>query len=35
MEETGWQPRITLREGMERYVQWLKAGMVFDDIHRE
>jgi UDP-glucose 4-epimerase len=27
MEETGWQPRTALRQGVERYVQWLrKAG---------
>jgi UDP-glucose 4-epimerase len=26
MEDTGWRPRITLKEGMERYVQGLKVG---------
>ena len=27
MEEAGWQPRTALRQGVERYVQWLrKAG---------
>jgi UDP-glucose 4-epimerase len=24
MEETGWRPRTALRQGLERYVQWLR-----------
>jgi nucleoside-diphosphate-sugar epimerase len=28
-EETGWQPRITLKEGIGRYIRWLnKYGKV-------